>query len=328
MLGVGALVGAFNGAAVTRLKMPPFMVTLTTMMFASGLAIWLTQSKNISGLPASFTGIGGRTIVAVFATVAVVALGHAVLTRTLHGRWLYAVGHNPRVAFISGVPVGRVTLLVYVVCGLCAAVASIFYTGRLETGSPVHGQRILLDVIDPLQAGRVRDGGNSARAGGAGKVRPSRSAGRRQLFRGRQAPEQPVPGGHQQQGGEDPGQGVDGVMIAAVNGGRHQAEDNGADDPQRGAGVTEGVVKDDGGDGDMGTGKRGALNLKMAVNAGHHPSERTVSRRIANFKTGIPDRQKNVNQVAGVHDDAEGGHVIEEFRPRSPEAKENAKSRE
>lgn len=164
MLGVGALVGAFNGAAVTRLKMPPFMVTLTTMMFASGLAIWLTQSKNISGLPASFTGIGGRTIVAVFATVAVVALGHAVLTRTLHGRWLYAVGHNPRVAFISGVPVGRVTLLVYVVCGLCAAVASIFYTGRLETGSPVHGQRILLDVI-----GATVIGGTSL-FGGRGKI--------------------------------------------------------------------------------------------------------------------------------------------------------------
>lgn len=164
MLAVGAVVGAFNGAAVTHLRMPPFIVTLTTMMFVSGFAIWLTQSKNISGLPAAFTIIGGKTAVALLVTTGVAVSAHAVLNRSLYGRWLYAIGHNGRAAFISGVPVGRVTLLVYVVCGLCAAVAAVIYTGRLETGSPVQGQRILLDVI-----GATVIGGTSL-FGGRGKI--------------------------------------------------------------------------------------------------------------------------------------------------------------
>ncbi|MBN2507988.1 MAG: ABC transporter permease [Verrucomicrobia bacterium] len=147
MLAVGAAVGGLNGAAVTVLRMPPFIVTLTTMMFVSGFAIWWTQSRNIGGLPAGFVAIGARTLPALLVALGVAGAAHAVLTRSLAGRWAYAIGHNPRAAFISGVPVRRVTLLVYVACGCGAAVASVLYTGRLEAGSPVHGQRILLDVI-------------------------------------------------------------------------------------------------------------------------------------------------------------------------------------
>ena len=61
MLLIGAAVGWLNGLAITRLRMPPFMVTLTAMMFFSGLAIWLTRSRNINQLPAAFNAIGGRT---------------------------------------------------------------------------------------------------------------------------------------------------------------------------------------------------------------------------------------------------------------------------
>ena len=164
MLAIGMAVGAFNGTAVARINMPPFIATLTTMMFVSGFAIWLTQSKNISGLPAAFTVIGGKTILAFLVTTGVALAAHAALSRSLYGRWLHAVGHNAHAAFISGVPVRRVTLLVYVVCGFCAAVASVLYTGRLETGSPVHGQRILLDVI-----GATVIGGTSL-FGGRGKI--------------------------------------------------------------------------------------------------------------------------------------------------------------
>ena len=66
---------------------------------------------------------------------------------------------------MSGVPVERVVVFAYVACALCAAVASILYTARLETGSPVLGQRILLDVI-----GAVVIGGTSL-FGGRGSVR-------------------------------------------------------------------------------------------------------------------------------------------------------------
>jgi ribose transport system permease protein len=157
-------VGAGNGFAVTKLRMPAFIVTLTTMMFFSGLAIWLTKSKNIAGLPSAFTSLGNGLWIALAIASALALLAHVLLSRSLFGRWLYAVGHNPRTAHVSGVPVDGVVIAAYVVSGFLAAAASVLYTARLETASPVLGQRILLDVI-----GATVIGGTSL-FGGKGKV--------------------------------------------------------------------------------------------------------------------------------------------------------------
>ena len=164
MIGVGVLLGSVNGFAVTRLRMPPFLVTLTTMIFVSGLAILLTKSKNIFGLPAAFNAIGASILPAVSVTLFIAVAAHLILSRTLFGRWLYAVGHNVRTAHLSGVPTVRVMLGAYMICGMCAAVASVLLTGRLETASPIMGQRMLLDVI-----GATVIGGTSL-YGGKGKV--------------------------------------------------------------------------------------------------------------------------------------------------------------
>jgi len=96
----------------------------------------------------------------VFATF----VAHVLLARTLLGRWLYAVGHNPRASLISGVPVAGVTVGAYVLSGIFAAMAAILLTARLETGSPNHGKALLLDVI-----GAAVIGGTSL-FGGKGKV--------------------------------------------------------------------------------------------------------------------------------------------------------------
>jgi ribose/xylose/arabinose/galactoside ABC-type transport system permease subunit len=164
MLLVGAIVGWCNGAAITKLQMPPFIVTLTAMMFFSGLAIWLTKSKTIYGMPSAFNAIGKSAWSALLVTALLVSAAHILLRHSLLGRWLYAVGLNVKAARISGVPVERTTLWAYVISGLCAAVAAILYTGRLETGSPVLGQRLLLDVI-----GAAVIGGTSL-FGGRGKI--------------------------------------------------------------------------------------------------------------------------------------------------------------
>jgi ribose transport system permease protein len=164
MLALGAAVGAFNGAAVTRFRMPAFIVTLASMMAFSGFAVWLSQSRAINLLPPSFTVLGGNPVIA-FAVVAAVAVGmHVMLSRSLFGRWLYAVGHNSRTAHISGVPVNGVIVAAYIGSGALAALASVLYTGQAETGSPILGQRILLDVI-----GATVIGGTSL-FGGKGKV--------------------------------------------------------------------------------------------------------------------------------------------------------------
>jgi ribose/xylose/arabinose/galactoside ABC-type transport system permease subunit len=87
-----------------------------------------------------------------------------ILNRSLCGRWLYAVGHNARAALISGVPVNGVVLSAYTASGLLAAAASILYTGQAESGSPVLGQRLLLDVV-----GATVIGGTSL-FGGKGRI--------------------------------------------------------------------------------------------------------------------------------------------------------------
>jgi ribose/xylose/arabinose/galactoside ABC-type transport system permease subunit len=168
MLLTGAAVGTLNGTAISRFHMPPFIVTLTSMMFLSGFSIWLTKSEKVSNLPRGFVVLGEGSIAfipyALIITVALGVVGHVILRGTVLGRWLYAVGHNVRAAAISGVPVRMTVTLAYVISGVCAAVASILYTARLETGDPVLGQRILLDII-----GATVIGGTSL-FGGKGKV--------------------------------------------------------------------------------------------------------------------------------------------------------------
>jgi len=164
MLLLGTAIGAFNGAVIAVLRLPPFIVTLASMMFLSGFAIWFTQSKNIFGLPAAFLAVGNRLPVALGITAMVAVGAHLLLRRTVYGRWLYAVGQNALAAHISGVPVRTVTFAAYAASGLCAALASIILTARLETGSPVLGREILLDVI-----GATVVGGTSL-FGGRGRI--------------------------------------------------------------------------------------------------------------------------------------------------------------
>ena len=164
MLALGAGLGALNGALVTVLRLPAFIVTLASMMFLSGFAIWLTQSKNIYGLPPSFLALGQRLPLALSATVALGIVAHLALHRTVYGRWLYALGQNATAAHISGVPVRAITFSTYVASGFCAALASVMLTGRLETGSPVLGREILLDTIGATVVG------GASLFGGKGKI--------------------------------------------------------------------------------------------------------------------------------------------------------------
>ena len=189
MLITGGLVGFWNGLAITKFKMAPFMVTLVSLIFFSAFALWLTQSRNISGLPDDFLRLGNGDIVSVYLGVKaepqiarrdilpfitypmVIAVGLAIvgqllLSRTVFGRQMYSIGTNRRASIISGVPSDRVIILVYMFSGFCAAVASILYSARLGIGRPSLGDgNILMDII-----GAAVIGGTSL-TGGKGSVR-------------------------------------------------------------------------------------------------------------------------------------------------------------
>jgi ribose/xylose/arabinose/galactoside ABC-type transport system permease subunit len=186
MLLVGILIGAFNGVAVAKFKMPPFMVTLVTMIFVSALAIYLVQSRNIRNLPESFEMLGNGDIISVYIgekvpdltrrdihslityplliAVGLAASAHFILSRTIIGRHIYAIGTNLRAARISGVPADRIVILVYTFSGFCAAAAAVLYSARLKAGRPTLGDGLLLDIV-----GATVIGGTSL-FGGKGKV--------------------------------------------------------------------------------------------------------------------------------------------------------------
>ena len=179
MLLLGVLIGAGNGLAVARLRMPPFMVTLVSMFFFSGLAIFVTRSENVSHLPDSFVAIGqsylgripaGRGSVGLvpysfFAGVALAVAAWFVLAKTVLGRWFYAVGINRRSAQVSGVPTQRVIICAYAISGFCAALGSVLYSARLGAGRPTLGENVLLDIIGAAVIGGI------SLFGGKGKVR-------------------------------------------------------------------------------------------------------------------------------------------------------------
>ena len=160
---VGGAIGLFNGVCYAMVGVPSFILTLAVMMAGTGAAVWysstVSDTVSIGGLPEAFKFIGygtaaGIPIALVLCAGTLVAI-HFVLSRTVAGRWLYAVGSNARAARISGVPISGVAIAAFAGSGLCAALASIIYTSRIETGLPTLGQNLLLDIVGAAVIGGV-----------------------------------------------------------------------------------------------------------------------------------------------------------------------------
>jgi ribose/xylose/arabinose/galactoside ABC-type transport system permease subunit len=149
---VGLAVGLLNGVAVTRLRMPAFVVTLASMLMVRGAAFKYTDARTITGLPDAFAVLSGGTTAAV-AMMVVFLLSWAVLVRTAFGRHVLAVGGNRQAAWLSGVRVKRVELLVYAVCGLTAGLAGVMVASRLSAGYPRAGEYYELDAIAAVVVG-------------------------------------------------------------------------------------------------------------------------------------------------------------------------------
>jgi ribose/xylose/arabinose/galactoside ABC-type transport system permease subunit/ABC-type sugar transport system substrate-binding protein len=172
-LATGGVIGLFNGMCTAVLRVPSFIVTLSVMMAGSGVAVWyastVSDTVSIGGLPAGFRFIGyGSTLgipIAFTLSAALLLATHYLLSFTIAGRWLYAIGHNAEAARISGVPVKATTVAAFTASGLCAALGSIVYTSRVEAGLPTLGQNMLLDIVAAAVIGGV------SLFGGRGNVR-------------------------------------------------------------------------------------------------------------------------------------------------------------
>ncbi|WP_395717143.1 ABC transporter permease [Prosthecobacter sp.] len=150
--------GLISGAFITRLRMPPFIVTLAMMLVCSGLAYRFAENQSVYQVPDSFVWLGrGADLFglpnAVVLMLLLYAAAHVVMTQTTFGRHLYAVGGNTEAAFVSGVPVKRVILIAYLLCGLLAGLGGVVTASLLKSGSPTYGQMYELYVIAAVVVG-------------------------------------------------------------------------------------------------------------------------------------------------------------------------------
>jgi inositol transport system permease protein len=165
---VGLAGGLLQGFSITRLKVPPFVVTLGGMSAFRGAALLLAGGGPISGFPPDYTWWGqgriGPVPVPVIIFVAFAVLAHVVLRYSRYGRQVYAVGGNPEAARRTGIPRDAVIVSVYVLSGLAAGVAAVLTAGRTASGSPNFGNLAELDAIAAVIIG------GAAFAGGRGNV--------------------------------------------------------------------------------------------------------------------------------------------------------------
>ena len=136
-LGLGLLLGLFNGILITRLHIPAFIATLGTLTLVRGLALTYTEGRPITGLSDAFRFIGRGTIGPIPMPIVIAGVtflaGYILLTRTRVGEYIFALGTNKAAAHLTGISVQRYETLVYGLAGMLAALAGLILTCLLYT---------------------------------------------------------------------------------------------------------------------------------------------------------------------------------------------------
>jgi ribose transport system permease protein len=165
---VGLALGWFNGLAITRFRLPPFVATLGMLSIARGLTMLWTGGFPITNLGPKFGFIGAGfwlgVPMAVWISAGLVALFYIVSKNTTLGRYIYAVGGNEKASGFSGVNVNRIKLWVYALGGGLAAVAGLIVTARLDAADPKAGLGYELDSIAAVVIG------GTSLSGGRGSI--------------------------------------------------------------------------------------------------------------------------------------------------------------
>ncbi len=175
-VGVGFVCGAINGGLIAYLDVIPMICTLSTLTALRGVAFILTGGQPVYGLPDNFAFLGAKRIiptpgmpngavpVVVIFTVIVVAFMHILLSRTVFGRHVFAVGSNRNVAHLCGINVRKVTFISHVLCGITAGLCGITIASKLQNGQPNAGNTYEMFAIASTVLG------GTSLAGGSGSV--------------------------------------------------------------------------------------------------------------------------------------------------------------
>jgi ribose transport system permease protein len=152
----GSLCGLLNGWIIVRWQIPSFIVTLGMLEMARGAAYWVTQSQTLYlGRPVEqitdlqLAGISFPFILALCAVI----LGQFILTRTIFGRHVVAIGANEKAAHLAGIDHGIIKLVVFSLCGFLSALAAIIDVSRLSSANPNAGIGLELQAIAAVVIG-------------------------------------------------------------------------------------------------------------------------------------------------------------------------------
>lgn len=154
---VGALVGLINGVGIAYGKLQPFIMTPGTMYMASGAASIYTNGTPIS-IKGNFSKIGNSMLFntiplpAIYFIVILIA-AYLVVRNTRFGRHVYSIGSNKEATRLAGVDVKKVTLSVYILSGVLAAVTGIIFAAQMASGSPVAGEGYEMNAITAAVVG-------------------------------------------------------------------------------------------------------------------------------------------------------------------------------
>jgi ribose transport system permease protein len=167
---VGAAAGFANGLVVTRLRVPSFIATLAMLSVARGLTMLWTGGFPITQLGPGFgflgTGIWGGIPMPVWIVAVVATVASVLCHRTPFGRHLYAVGGSERAARLTGLPVDRIRVIVYVIGGTLSGLAGCLVTARLDSAQPNAGLGYELDAIAAVVIGGTSLNGGRGSVGG------------------------------------------------------------------------------------------------------------------------------------------------------------------
>jgi len=176
---IGAICGLLNGSLIVGLSVHPFIITLGMMAVVRGIAFVLTDGLSVSGVPESYTrgffksGFWEQALgvpvypVPVVVMIVVALVGMFILTRTVLGRRVYAIGGNETAARYAGIPVGRVKVITFVLMGLLAGLSASVSLGYLGAASSNDGQGYELSVIAAAVIGGASLSGGRGSAVGA-----------------------------------------------------------------------------------------------------------------------------------------------------------------
>jgi len=164
----GALMGTINGVLISRFRLPAFIATFGMLVYAEGIANYISRGAPIEFMPEGFGVLGsgylGPIPIPIIISVVVFIFAHVMLTKTPFGRYLYAIGGNEKAAWLSGINVKRYRLLAYTISGLLAGLAAVVLTSRINSGQSNLAPSLPFDAIAAAAVG-----GLSMR-GGYGKI--------------------------------------------------------------------------------------------------------------------------------------------------------------